>query len=59
VRLRYDQTTRDYGARRTAEGKTKLEIVRCLKRYLVRQLYPLIVRTLQDPSETSTLEISQ
>ncbi|KRE64467.1 IS110 family transposase [Arthrobacter sp. Soil761] len=59
VRLRYDQATRDYAARRTAEGKTKMEIVRCLKRYLVRQLYPLIVRTLQDPSETSTLEISQ
>jgi hypothetical protein len=28
VRLRYDQATRDYAARRTAEGKTKMEIVR-------------------------------
>ncbi|PCC52761.1 IS110 family transposase, partial [Brevibacterium aurantiacum] len=38
VRLRYNQETRDYVARRTAEGKTKMEIIRCLKRYLVRQL---------------------
>jgi transposase len=47
VRMRYDQTTRDYVARRTAEGKTKMEIIRCLKRYLARQLYPLIRQTLQ------------
>ncbi|MFF7945114.1 transposase [Nocardia gamkensis] len=30
VRLRYDQRTRDYAARRAAEGKTKPEIIRCL-----------------------------
>ncbi|MFE2999624.1 transposase [Nocardia sp. NPDC059246] len=30
VRLRYDQRTRAYVARRTAEGKTKPEIIRCL-----------------------------
>ncbi|TLP90353.1 IS110 family transposase [Nesterenkonia salmonea] len=46
VRMRYDQATRDYVERRTAEGKTKMEIIRCLKRYLVRQLYPVICRSL-------------
>ena len=46
VRMRYDQVTRDYVARRTAEGRTKMEIIRCLKRYLARQLYPLIRATL-------------
>ncbi|PCC49044.1 IS110 family transposase, partial [Brevibacterium aurantiacum] len=51
VRLRYNQETRDYVARRTAEGKTKMEIIRCLKRYLVRQLYPLIVETLHPRKE--------
>lgn len=51
VRLRYDQQTRDYAARRTAEGKTKMEIIRCLKRYLVRQLYPIILRVLQPQHE--------
>ncbi|MFQ6396398.1 hypothetical protein ACLMAJ_23350 [Nocardia sp. KC 131] len=39
VRLRYDQRTRDYVARRTAEGKTKPEIIRCLKRYLAREVF--------------------
>ncbi len=47
VRMRYDETTRAYVERRTAEGKTKKEIIRCLKRYLIRQLYPLICQTLQ------------
>ncbi|WP_280474571.1 IS110 family transposase [Nocardia asiatica] len=39
VRLRYDQRTRDYAARRTTEGKTKPEIIRCLKRYLAREVF--------------------
>lgn len=47
VRMRYDETTRAYVQRRIAEGKTKKEIIRCLKRYLVRQLYPLIRDILQ------------
>lgn len=29
-------------ARRTAEGKTKKEIIRCLKRHLARQLFGII-----------------
>ncbi|MGO2812801.1 MAG: IS110 family transposase [Brevibacterium aurantiacum] len=53
VRLRYNQETHDYVARRTAEGKTKMEIIRCLKRYLVRQLYPLIVETLHPRKEVA------
>jgi len=28
--MRYDETTRTYVERRTAEGKTKKEIIRCL-----------------------------
>lgn len=38
-RCRYHQATRDYIARRSAEGKTQREIRRCLKRYLARQLF--------------------
>jgi len=37
-RLRYDQRTRAYAARRTAEGLSKPEIIRCLKRYVAREL---------------------
>ncbi len=42
VRLRSDQRTKDYVARRTAEGHSKLETIRCLKRYLAREVYHLL-----------------
>jgi transposase len=38
-RLRWHAPTQAYVARRTAEGKTKREIIRCLKRAVVRELY--------------------
>ena len=41
-RMRLDQRTKDYIARRTTEGLSKLEIMRCLKRYLAREIYYLI-----------------
>jgi transposase len=41
-RLRWDPRTRDYIARRTAEGKTRREAVRCLKRYVAREIFQLI-----------------
>lgn len=43
VRMRSDPRTRTYVARRTTEGLTMKEIHRCLKRYIVRELYPLIL----------------
>ena len=39
VRLSCDPSTRDYLARRLAEGKSKREIRRSLKRYIARQLF--------------------
>jgi hypothetical protein len=39
VRLRYCRQTRAYMERRLAEGKTKKEVIRCLKRYLIREVY--------------------
>jgi transposase len=39
TRLSYDPATRRYLQRRCAEGKTKTEAIRCLKRYLARELY--------------------
>jgi transposase len=45
-RLRYCQRTRAYAARRTAEGKTKTEIIRCLKRYIAREIYHALVADL-------------
>lgn len=43
VRLGKDPATRAYAARRTAEGKTKKEILRCLKRAIAREVFHLIV----------------
>jgi len=42
TRLRQDPTTREYVARRVAEGKTQREIVRCLKRYIARRVWRLL-----------------
>ncbi|MGW7247977.1 transposase [Streptomyces decoyicus] len=46
TRLRFDPRTQDYYERRTKEGKTRREIVRCLKRYAAREVFHL-VRTTQ------------
>jgi transposase len=43
VRMHCHQPTKDYVARRTAEGRTKKEILRCLKRYIAREAYPLLL----------------
>lgn len=43
-RIRYDDPTRAYVARRTTEGKTGREIKRCLSRYIARDLYRLLER---------------
>ena len=42
VRLRHDERTREYMRRRTREGMTKPEIIRCLKRYVARQVFAIL-----------------
>ena len=42
VRMRFHEPTIAYVARRTAEGKSKREIIRCLKRYVIREVYHLV-----------------
>jgi transposase len=39
VRLRYDPATRDYMARRLTQGKSRREVIRCLKRYVAREVF--------------------
>jgi len=41
-RIRIDEKTQAYVAKKTAEGHSKLEIIRCLKRYLAREVYYLL-----------------
>lgn len=47
TRLRDDPRTRSYAERRTKQGKTTKEIMRLLKRYLARELFPLLKADLQ------------
>jgi len=51
VRLRYDPRSRAYADRRTAEGMSMPEIIRCQKRYLAREIFGAL-RT--DYAELST-----
>ncbi|WP_328678350.1 IS110 family transposase [Streptomyces sp. NBC_00322] len=44
VRMRYDKRTQDYVARRTAEGMSKKDILRCLKRFIAREVYKYLTR---------------
>jgi len=41
-RLRSDERTQKYVARRIADGRTKLEAIRCLKRYIAREVFNLL-----------------
>jgi transposase len=45
TRMVYDPNTRDYIARRIKDGLTKKEAIRCLKRYIAREVYNHLPRT--------------
>jgi len=42
VRLRWHEKTKAYVARRTAEGLSRREILRCLKRFIAREIFHLL-----------------
>jgi transposase len=54
ARMRRDRRTQEYVARRTAEGKSKREIIRCLKRYVAREAYRVLVSCDARSSPTGT-----
>jgi transposase len=43
VRMRWHQPTIDYVTRRTAEGLSKKDIIRCLKRFVAREIYNALI----------------
>jgi transposase len=47
-RLRTDLRTKAYIAKRVAEGHSKLEAIRCLKRYIAREVFSLISQRRQE-----------
>jgi len=42
-RMRYEPRTRDYVERRTKQGLSKKEIMRCIKRYIVREVHTALL----------------
>jgi transposase len=53
-RLRHDPQSRTYAAKRTAMGNSRKEILRCLKRAIARELYPLILDALAPTTPSLT-----
>ena len=51
-RLRTDQRTKDYVTRRIAEGHSKLDAIRALKRYLAREVFTLITQRRREINAT-------
>lgn len=51
VRLRYDPPTQAYVARRISEGKTKKEAIRCVKRYITREIWKIYRDHLKELAE--------
>ena len=51
-RLRTDQRTKHYVARRLAEGHSKLDAIRALKRYLAREVFTLITQRRKEINAT-------
>jgi transposase len=43
VRLRWHEQTQAYAARRTEQGLSKSEILRCLKRFIAREVYRILL----------------
>jgi transposase len=50
VRMGTDPRTKDYVARRLKEGKSKKEAIRCLKRYVAREIYRELMASFPDPA---------
>ena len=50
TRMRTDAATKEYVTRRKAEGEKRKEIIRCLKRYIAREVYRLITNPPATPN---------
>jgi transposase len=57
VRMASCQRTKTYVAKRTAEGKNKREIMRCLKRYAAREIYRQITNPQAAPNNTDLRQL--
>ena len=53
-RMRYDRRTRHYVERRTTEGLSKKDIIRCLKRAIAREMYQVLTGSPASRPPTTT-----
>ena len=53
VRMQHHQPTKDYVAKRTAEGLSKRDIIRCLKRFIAREVYGRVMADFRVMSASS------
>jgi transposase len=53
VRLCHHEETRRYMAKRTAEGKSKREVIRCLKRYVANEVYAALMAPPDKPQKAA------
>jgi transposase len=58
VRMRYDPRTRAYVERRTKEGLSKKDIMRCLKRFVAREIYRALTTTPTARTSPGTLTLA-
>jgi transposase len=57
-RLRWDPATKAYMQRRLVQGKTRKEVIRCLKRYVARQVHRAITTDLAAPATPTTTPLA-
>ncbi|MEV5952153.1 IS110 family transposase [Streptomyces sp. NPDC051993] len=55
ARLRWENRSREYLERRISEGKTRREAIRCLKRYVAREIYQLITAA-RNPTQPASAD---
>jgi transposase len=55
VRMVRDPRTREYAARRVQRGNTRKEILRILKRYIARELFPIVLESLSPATRTAVV----
>jgi transposase len=53
VRLCHHEETRRYMAKRTAEGKSKREVIRCLKHYVANEVYAALMAPPDNPQKAA------
>ena len=59
TRMAHDPRTQAYVTRRTSEGKTKKEIIRCLKRYVAREVYKILAATARPADGPSLIRTAE